>query len=78
MSMTLRARVQNGRLVLDEPTDLPEGSEVELAVVDEGDDLDDEDRARLHAALDRADEQLKAGRFVSGKDVITRLRRNAE
>jgi hypothetical protein len=70
--------VQNGRLVLDEPTDLPEGSEVELTVVDEGDDLDDEDRARLHAALDRADEQLKAGRFVSGEDVIARLRRNAE
>jgi hypothetical protein len=44
----------------------------------EGDDLDDEDRARLHAALDRADQQLKAGRFVSGADVIARLRRNAE
>jgi hypothetical protein len=28
--MTFRARVKNGRLTLDEPTDLPEGAEVEL------------------------------------------------
>ncbi|MBU0661688.1 hypothetical protein KKG22_05975 [Patescibacteria group bacterium] len=76
--MTVRARVLDGRLVLDEPTDLPDGTEVELAVVDDGDELDDEDRARLHAALDRADAQLKAGRFVPGEDVIARLRRNAQ
>ncbi|MBI4702635.1 MAG: hypothetical protein HY744_16055 [Deltaproteobacteria bacterium] len=78
MTMTLRARVRKGRLVLDEPIDLPEGTEVELAVVGDGDELDDEDRARLHAALDRADEQLKAGRFVRGEDVIARLRRSAQ
>ena len=30
----LKARVINGRLVLDAPTNLPEGAEVELAVVD--------------------------------------------
>jgi hypothetical protein len=29
--LTVRARVKNGRLVLDEPTDLPEGAEVQLA-----------------------------------------------
>ena len=28
--MTPKARVKAGRLVLDEPTDLPEGTEVEL------------------------------------------------
>ena len=28
--MTVRARVVGGRLVVDEPTDLPEGTEVEL------------------------------------------------
>jgi hypothetical protein len=28
--MTLKARVKAGRLVVDEPTDLPEGTEVEL------------------------------------------------
>jgi hypothetical protein len=29
--LTVRARVKNGRLVVDEPTDLPEGTELELA-----------------------------------------------
>ena len=31
----LKAHVQNGRLVLDEPTDLPEGEVVELVPLDE-------------------------------------------
>lgn len=73
MMLTVRALVRNGRLVLDEPTDLPEGSEVELAVT-AGDDLTDEDRIRLHAALDRSDAQLRAGNWVAGADVIARLR----
>jgi hypothetical protein len=30
----LKARVKNGRLVLDEPTDLPEGDEVPLVPLD--------------------------------------------
>ena len=74
MSMSVRARVRNGRLVVDEPTTLPEGSEVELVVV-EGDDLDDEERARLHAALDRADEELRAGKGIPAAQVIAELRR---
>jgi len=45
-------------LILDDPVDLPEGSEVDLVPADEGDDLDDEDRARLHAALERSAEQF--------------------
>ena len=32
--------------------------------VDEGDDLDDEDRARLHAALDRAQKDFLAGKGI--------------
>ena len=32
----LKALVKNGRLVFDEPTDLPEGSEVELYLVEKG------------------------------------------
>jgi hypothetical protein len=32
--MTFRARVKNGRLTLDEPTDLPEGAEIDLQPVE--------------------------------------------
>lgn len=73
MSMTVRAHVKNGRLILDEPTDLPEGAEIELAVIH--DELDDEDRARLHAALDAADAELRAGMGIPGEEIIAGLRR---
>jgi hypothetical protein len=58
---------------LDEPTDLPEGTEVELASVD--DDLDEEDRARLHAALDAADDELRAGKGMPSEHIVAALRR---
>jgi hypothetical protein len=51
----LRARVENGRLVLHEPTTLPEGTVIELVADDEGDDLTDDER-RLRPASDALDE----------------------
>jgi len=59
--------------VLDEPIDLPEGTVVELMPVDQDDDLDDEDRARLHAALDRSQEDFLAGRGISAEQVMAEL-----
>ncbi len=73
MTLTLRARVRGGRLVLDEPTELPEGSEVELVLAHEQDDLDEADRARLHAALDRARGQIQRGETMSKDELLGRL-----
>ena len=70
--LPLRARVINGRLVLNEPTTLPEGAEFELAFVE--DDLDDVDRARLHEALDAADDELRTGKWISGTQLVAALR----
>jgi hypothetical protein len=50
----------------------PEGAEVELEAL--GDDLDDEDRARLHAALDAADDELRAAKGIAGQNIIEALR----
>jgi len=72
----LKAHVKNGRVVLDEPLELPEDTELEvgsLHVVDTGDDFDDEERERLHRALDAAIESVQAGRTVDGNGVIRRL-----
>lgn len=71
--LPLRARVTNGRLVLNEPTTLPEGTEVELAFIE--DELDDADRARLHAELDAADDELRAGKGIPGEQLVAALRR---
>lgn len=72
--MTLKARVKAGRLVVDEPIDLPEGTEVELLPLDPGDWLDDEARAALHRALKDSDEDVKAGRLVDADVVLRELR----
>jgi len=61
--------------VLDEPTELPDGSEVELMIADDGDELDDDDRARLHASLQRSAEQLSAGEGLEATEALTRLQR---
>jgi len=46
------AIVRNGRLVLDEPVDLPDGTLLELALVDHGSDpLDAEERAELVSVI---------------------------
>ena len=45
-----------------------------LRSLDEGDDLEDEDRARLHAALRQSDEEFKAGLGIPAADVLARLR----
>ena len=72
----LRARVRNGRLVLDEPTDLPEGTEVDLVPADGWDDLDDEDRQRLHEALAASEEDVEQGRVASAAEVLEEIRRS--
>jgi hypothetical protein len=68
----LKAHVKNGRLVLDEPTDLPEGEVVHLQLAD-GDEMSDDARARLHRALERSMAQAKAGQLVDADEVIGRL-----
>jgi hypothetical protein len=55
MMSTIRARVRNGRLIVDEPTSLPEGTELELVVDDAGDTLDEAERAALDASPPLAD-----------------------
>jgi len=45
-----------------------------LRSLDEGDDLEDEDRARLHAALRQSDEEFKAGLGIPEADVLDLLR----
>jgi hypothetical protein len=64
----MRAVVRNGRLHLDEPTTLPEGTVVELAVVDaDGWTLTDSDAAELR---DRA----QSGSSVPADAVFGALR----
>jgi hypothetical protein len=62
----LRARVEKGRLVLDEPTTLPEGTVLDLVADDEGDDLSETERRALHDALSASWQSAEAGSAASG------------
>ena len=70
---TLRARVSRGRVIVDEPTDLPDGTELEL-IVDRDDDLDEAERAALNASLDRSFVDAAAGRVRPAQVVLADLR----
>jgi len=72
----LQARVENGRLVLDEPTTLPEGRVVDVVADDEGDGLTDEERRALHEALSASWKSAESGRLRPASEILDQLRRN--
>lgn len=61
-------------MVVEDKVDLPDDTELHLQVVDEVDDLDDEDRARLHAALEESQGQVDRGETFPVEDVLADLR----
>ncbi len=66
---TLKATVRNGRLVLDEPSDLPDGTEVELVPLDA--ELLPEESAALRESWERGN----SDGWIPAADVIDRLRK---
>jgi hypothetical protein len=70
----IRARVNNGRLILDEPTDLPEGTVLDLVLDGEGDELTPEERKLLQGELRRSSREIKKGRTRPAAKVLAELR----
>ncbi len=68
-----KARVEGGRLKLDAPTDLPEGAEVELTIIDREQRMMPEDEALLLASLERGIADAQTGRVVSREELHRRL-----
>ena len=71
--LAIKAHVRSGRIIVDEPTDLPEGAELDLVVVG-NDDLDAEDEQALMASLDRALDDEDADRTVNVDDFLAEVR----
>jgi hypothetical protein len=72
----LKAVVKNGRLMVDEPTELPDGTEIELLPVD--DELDPQERARLLQSIDEGIEDFERGDHMDGFDFIAQMRARRE
>jgi hypothetical protein len=71
---TLKAHVRNGRLIMDEPTDIPEGSEIELVIADDEDNLDEQERERLHRALRKSWASAKRGDTRPVQEIVRKLK----
>ncbi|WP_437667364.1 hypothetical protein [Sorangium sp. So ce1182] len=67
------AKVQHGRIQLDESTDLPDGTMVQLYIVDQGDELDEEERQALDDALEDAARSVARGETIAAEDVLRML-----
>jgi hypothetical protein len=75
MPSAIRARVIKGRLRVDEPTTLPEGTVLNLVLDDEGDDLDEAERAALNESISRAWRSVQAGHGRTAGEVLDDLQR---
>ena len=74
MMQTLKAHVRNGRLIMDEPTDIPEGSEIELVIADDEENLDEKERERLHRALRKSWASAKRGDTRPVREIMRQLK----
>ena len=70
----IRAKVKEGRLLVDEPTSLPEGTVLELVLDDEGDDLTENEREALNATLAKAWQSAKKGNVRPARAIIGEIR----
>ena len=70
----LKGRVTGGRDVVDLPVELPEGTLVDVAVVDPGDDLDVVERAQLDHLLAQSWAQARAEQTRPANELLNRLR----
>lgn len=71
---TLHARVRGGHIVVDETTDLQDGTEMTLLVVDRDDEMTVEERAALEAEIERGRADIIAGLGISAEDLLARVR----
>jgi hypothetical protein len=68
--MSVTGRVQNGQVVLAEPLDLPDGSEVEVVLPD---DMTADERAELEAEIEAGYAEVERGEVVDAREVLRQL-----
>jgi hypothetical protein len=68
----LKAHVEGGRLVANEPTSLPEGTETEIIAFDD-EDFGPEERARLLSVIEEGAESIDRGESVDGIEFANEL-----
>jgi hypothetical protein len=68
----LKAQVRGGRFVVEEPANLPEGTEVEVYVPD-GEEFSPDERARLVKELGESQDEYERGEHDDAFEFLARL-----
>ncbi|MBI4817312.1 MAG: hypothetical protein HY791_13700 [Deltaproteobacteria bacterium] len=71
--MSIRLKVEGGRLVAAAPEGWPEGAELDVVLADQDDDMSDEEVAELDSALEKSLEQAATGRFTEASEFLAKL-----
>jgi hypothetical protein len=72
--MGVRATVRGSRLIVDQATDLAEGTVLNLVADDEGDELDSEERQALDNAISRSLDQASKNLTAPADAILGKLR----
>ena len=67
------AHVRNGQIVLDEPTDLPEGTAICRVLIPDGGALTEQDRADIEAACEASAAEFERGEYEDARAFAARL-----
>lgn len=72
---TLKVVVQGGQAVINNLDEYPDGTELELVVVEnENDEMSEEERGRLRNEIALSLEEARSGELFEAHDVIAELR----
>ncbi len=70
----LKAHVENGRIVVDEPMVLPDGTVLHIVPVSGDDpDLEPEERERILRAIDAGQSAARRGEHVDAEEFVAEL-----
>jgi hypothetical protein len=73
----LKAHVENGRIIVDEPTDLPDGTVLHVVPVNDG-EMDAEERAALDRSIEEGYEDFEKGNVEDAFEHMARLKSESE
>ena len=69
----LKAHVENGRIIVDEMTDLPDGTVLHVVPVEDDPHLDAEERERILRAIDEGQAAARRGEHVDAEELVKEL-----
>lgn len=79
MRAAVKVRVEHGKLVVDEPATLPEGSRWKLVPLDSlEEEMGPEERAELEEAIEEGYRDIEKGDVVDGIEFAEQLLANAK